>query len=503
MKNIIFKILLLCGILLPMSCSDFLDVNKDISNPQTAQSLSLLPPMFADMARGEQFDARFVGQYTQYWAAAAAGSVWDAHGFASNNDAGGEKWRSHYFGLGKNVELMYEEATQTGKTDYAGVARAIWGWSWQTSTDHHGDMIVKQIFEPGRFIFDFDPQEEAYKEAEKACNEALSLFERPGPAASVASLSRGDLVYRGDASRWVKFTNGVLARLANHISNKSTYNPRKVIELVDKSLASNADNFLVPLNGTSLTDANFYGPLRNNMAGFRQSRYIVQLLDSVLYPQRDPRRAFMLTPSLDGVYRGVPPGSGDATATAAVTSPTRVPFLWGANERPTTKGTKYVFRDDAPYPIMTYFEMQFIKAEAAFRANDRAMALDAYRKAIIAHMDYCTVPAAQRDRHMSSNAVVQNAADLTLSEIMMQKYIALWAIGSAETWVDLRRYAYNPEIYRGFARPTNLSAVNNGKLAQRVRPRFNSEYVWNFASLQRIGADKDEYHTVEMWFSLP
>lgn len=502
MKNIILKLFISAiAVFTAVGCSDFLDINEDISNPQTAQAPSLLPPMFADMARGEQFDARFVGQYVQYWASSLAGNVWDAHGFAQGNDAAGEKWRSHYYGLGKNIELMLEDAVKTDKTDYAGVAKAIRGWSWQTTTDHHGDMIVKQMFEPGRFIFDFDPQEEAYKMAEQSCNEALAFFERPGTAASVASLGRGDLVYRGDPTKWVKFTNGVLARLANHISNKSGYDPRKVIALVDKSLASNADNFLAPMAGTSTSDASFYGPLRNNLANFRQSRYIVQLLDSVIYPQRDPRRALMLTPSLDGMYRGVPPGSGDGTATAAITSPTRVPFLWGANERPLTKGAKYVFRDDASYPIMTYFEMQFIKAEAAFRANDPAMAFDAYRKAIIAHMDYCGVTAAARDKHMTSNAIVQKAEDLTLSEIMTQKYIALWAIGTAETWVDMRRYAYNPDIFKGFARPTALSVFNSGKLAQRARPRFNSENLWNFAGLQAIGADKDDYHTVDMWFA--
>lgn len=501
MKYSFFKIILSSALLLGLaSCSDFLNVNDDISNPQTADGKSLLPPMFADMARGEQFDARYVGQYVQYWVSSSAGSVWDQHGYLAGSDAIGEKWRSHYYGLGKNLDLVLDDALPKGKTDYAGAVEAIRGWSWQTTTDHHGDMIVKQIFEPGRFIFDFDSQEEAYKAAEAACNKALAYFERPGAGASVASFAQGDLVYKGDATKWVKFTNGVLARLANHISNKSSYDPKKVIALVDKSLASNADNFSVNMAGTSTTDANFYGPLRNNLGAYRQSRYIVNLLDSVLYPQRDPRRAIMLSPSLDGVYRGVPPSSGDGT----VTSPTKVPFLWGENTRPTTnKGTKYVFRDDAPYPIMTYFEMQFIKAEAALKAGDAAMALTAYKNAIRAHMDFCGVPTAARDKHLASNAVVQNAADLTISEVMMQKYIALWTIGTAETWVDMRRYKYSSDIYRGFAVPSTLSSTNNGKPAQRARPRYNSEYLWNFASLQTIGADQLDYHTYEMWFSKP
>ena len=66
----------------------------------------------------------------------------------------------------------------------------------------------------------------------------------------------------------------------------------------------------------------------------------------------------------------------------------------------------------------------------------------------------------------------------------------------------MRKYHYDNTVYETIAFP-NLFADNNSKLAYRVRPRFNSEYVWNFAALQSIGADKPDYHTVEMWFSQP
>ncbi|TMM37214.1 hypothetical protein FCS21_15915 [Colwellia ponticola] len=68
----------------------------------------------------------------------------------------------------------------------------------------------------------------------------------------------------------------------------------------------------------------------------------------------------------------------------------------------------------------------------------------------------------------------------------------------------MRKYRYdNVNIYKTMAFPTSLFVDNNGKLPYRVRPRFNSEYVWNFAALQAIGADKVDYHTIEMWFSKP
>lgn len=65
----------------------------------------------------------------------------------------------------------------------------------------------------------------------------------------------------------------------------------------------------------------------------------------------------------------------------------------------------------------------------------------------------------------------------------------------------MRRHQYSADVYTGFTLPTSLFPDNSGKPAQRVRPRYNSEYVWNLPSLQKFGADKPEYHTVEMWFS--
>ena len=92
---------------------------------------------------------------------------------------------------------------------------------------------------------------------------------------------------------------------------------------------------------------------------------------------------------------------------------------------------------------------------------------------------------------------------------MLQKYIALWGHGTEETWVDMRRYHYTDkdasgaQVYTGFTLPsaTDLFPDNGGKMAYRMRPRFNSEYVWNINELNRIGATTLEYHTKEMWFS--
>jgi hypothetical protein len=164
---------------------------------------------------------------------------------------------------------------------------------------------------------------------------------------------------------------------------------------------------------------------------------------------------------------------------------------------------------------MTYSEIQFIKAEAAFRKGDKAIAHQAYLNGISASIDFVSalgtaITTADKTAYMTSASVKQSDAMLTLRDIMLQKYLALYGYGFVETWCDLRKFHYNTGDAQGnkpyldvFAFPANFFADNGGKPAQRYRPRYNSEYLWNVEALKKIGANKNDYHTYEMWFSKP
>jgi hypothetical protein len=502
----LLKYTLLLGLLALSSCDNYLDINQDPSNPQVAEGFALLPPLFAQIAQGEQFDSRFIGKYVQNWADAAANDTWDRHGYNSGSDNGGQIWRVHYWNLGENIRLMIEDAKVKNQPEYSGAAKALFAWSWQTTTDYHGDVILKQAFEPNRYVFEYDPQEDVYAHVVKLANEALADFAAADPAKATASLSRGDLVYRGDLTKWVKFTNAVLARNLLHQSNKGTFNADKVIEYCDKSLASNADNFNVPHTaGGNSTLMNFFGPTRSNVGNFRQTDFLLSLLDGRVFGGvRDPRLPIFATMSPDSVYRGVTPTFGDPNNVN--NNVRRIPTFWGVVPNQVVPGTtpgKYIFRDGADFPVITYSEVQFMKAEAAFIKGNKALALDAYQKGIAASLDYAGVTVAARTTYLASRAVAQTADALKLSDIMLQKYLALFGHGIIETWVDLRRYQYSPQVYTGFALPIpeRLFPDNNNKPAYRVRPRFNSEYVWNRASLDKVGGNNFDYHTYEPWFA--
>ena len=59
------------GLLLASGCQDFLDVNTNPNAPQEVAANMYLSPMLHWLATGQQFDGRYIGQYTQQWVESA------------------------------------------------------------------------------------------------------------------------------------------------------------------------------------------------------------------------------------------------------------------------------------------------------------------------------------------------------------------------------------------------------------------------------------------------
>lgn len=514
MKNVAKYIAVSIATLLLTACNrdEIADVNINPSFPTVTEPIYLLPNIQASMALGIQYDARYLGKYTQNFSHTSANYIWDQYGYSANSDSGGEIWKMAYYSIGLNLTQAMAVAEKNERHDIVGLSKAIRAWTWQVATDYHSNLIKFDQAFTSRLTFDYGTQEEAYLEVARLAKEGIVDLERTDGKSEPSYTAKGDLIYGGDKAKWIKFAYGVLARNANNLSNKASYSPDKVIEYANKALSSINDDCYVKFSGIANSDTNFFGPSRNNLASFRQTDFVLRAMDGTVFTAVDPRMANVLSPSGDGVFRGNP-----LNTTAGTVAATRIPNLWGTTSsgNSSTPG-RYLFRNTADFPLMTYAEIQFIKAEAAFIKGDKTTALDAYKKGIEASIDMVNrntvvsttaptatlITAAQKATFLSSPNVVPTAANLTIKHIMMQKYVALFGFGYVETWTDLRKYHYDPLVYETLAIPT-LSADNNGKLAYRVRPRYNSEYVWNFAALQAIGADKPDYHTEEMWFSKP
>ncbi len=152
-------------------------------------------------------------------------------------------------------------------------------------------------------------------------------------------------------------------------------------------------------------------------------------------------------------------------------------------------------RPVSDFEIMTYHEACFIKAEVLFRKGDKAGALAAYKAGIKAHLDYMQkkltawkgqgfsnpdmqpMDDTKIAAYLASDAVCQNAGDLKMSDIMLQKYVAMGC--SLENWNDMRRFNYGAGnikdfgvVYPGFDRSVLFTGTDKLKGTSKDDPKY-------------------------------
>ncbi len=568
MKNKLIKIFLsvsVVSVLAITSCQKKLDDAYANPNALVVEPVETLFPSLLGSIVGSQAasgsgyglagDALLIGRYIQYWGTysttysatsytASNSSNYDAMGGTlGTSDNLGSFWAAFYFGQGLNLNRVVQWGAAQQKWDYVGGAQALRAWGWLELANQYADaLVIREAFDQSRQQFDYDPQSLGYDSCRQACFDALANLSRTDGNVSPANFAIGDAYfYNGDVNKWKKFVYGVLARSYGYLNNKSTYSADSVIKYCNLAMTTNADNATSKFSGGGFSGQNsYYGIFRGNVGPLRQGAYIANLmtgLNSAFPGVSDPRAWYMLRENPNGTIKGIVPWNGGSEISATNDKPNN---FWGNAYSSTTGAdvtSKYIFRNQADCPIMTASEMQFLLAEAAFRKGDKATALTAYTNAISLNFDmlvnnYATnmdptklITPAMKAAYLANPLVVPTSASaLTLTQIMLQKYIALYGWGVQETWTDMRRFHYNKDldpvsskpVYADFAPPvtspasgTALFANNNGKLVYRCRPRYNSEYLYNIPSLKLVGAMDGsgsqvvDYHTLECWNTKP
>lgn len=483
----------------------------------------------AGSAYGTGNDGLYIGRYVQFWGTNGSGNQYDQMGGATGaSDILGSVWAMHYFGMGENLNKMIKWGIEEEKWDYVGVGYAIRAWSWLTLTNMHGEVILTEAFRPEQLVFKYNTQQDVYDSVRSIARLAVSYLEKTGGNVSQSNLAKGDAYfYNGDVNKWKKFAYSVMARSFNHLSNKTDYKADSVLKYAALAINANTDNATVKFANTGITGtSNYYGPFRANVGALRQSQFAANLmngLNSRFSGLPDPRAFYMLRENTNGSIRGVLMNKG---ATGLVTADQPQGF-WGQVFSSATSPTsdaacRYIFKNGAPFPVLTASEVKFMVAEAYLRKGDAAAARTAYLDGVSLNIDMLTdvynadVPVPRQITPAIKTAFLANptlavpAASLSLSHIMLQKYIALYGFGPIETWVDMRRFHYidadekaGGQVYADFVPPSGIDLFinNSNKLTYRARPRFNSEYLYNVAELTRLGALALDYNTKEQWFS--
>lgn len=444
MKKIKNNIILLAlgGAALMASCDKQLDINDDPEKLKGSQvTISGLLPSAIQHTATSFWNA---GQYGNYYPQYLAGNSGQAANIDSYNPYGFDNiWESAYLRALPTLKEMIEKSEQAGVPHYAGIGKLLTALVLMQSTDIWGDVPFSEAFNPGTtWSPKYDSQEEIYNVTLKGLLDgAIADLSQPQPPLASSQVGTTDLIYKGVINKWLKAAYTARGRYYIHLSKKNIANAALAAADINNGFtnATGADD--LQLFYTSERNHPWYTNLSIATAASRYARpskYIIDLMNGTRYPGLiDPRLPILVDNGGAATYVGRSVGTQDNEQ--------------GANLANTdiTVNT-YYGKMTSPVPIITYSEAQFIKAEALFATN-KPVSYDAYLEGIRSSMQKFGVASTSITTYVNNPLISKGFAALTLSDIMMQKYIALFL--QMETWTDMRRYQYDPNIYLGLTKP--------------------------------------------------
>ena len=444
MKNLlkIGKISLLAlGLCSLTGCKDYFDLTDNPNLVQTPPLNAMLSTATHKAAFNNYRVASFNNYYTQHLASSSPGSDTDTYQITNNSTT----WDNLYYALADLHDMM-EISGESEAFHHLGVAQLLMAYQLGLVADTWGSAPYSEAFYKEPIILvPYDSQESLYQAQVDLIAQAIENLSRGEVTQSLGS--NNDLLFQGDIEKWLKFSYGLQARVLNKISKKSTYDPKAVLQATAKSLAANSDDVSMnTYDGINPWASISRGNLTNNLGGWLSANFVNQLNGST-YGIEDPRVAKITEKTIHGVYVGTRNGEGNTGAANTVRDECYISY-----NSPLTG-------DDSPIDILTYAEVKFIEAEAAFRDQNKTLAYSSFLAGVEANMDKLQVPKAQAETYI--NAVSKGANNLTLLDIFKEKFIVTYL--NSESWNDVRRFDYQ---YKNFALP--VGAVLGNEFIRRV-----------------------------------
>ncbi|WP_245584767.1 SusD/RagB family nutrient-binding outer membrane lipoprotein [Pedobacter glucosidilyticus] len=498
MKNIFKTFSILLAVFLLTSCSK-LDINVNPVNPVTSPSNLRLPAILGNMAYHNYSHARFASYHSFYLTTRLSNTRIESQ-LDYNAITRLGAWRWHYFDVGSNCRGLIETAQREGSFNYLGVAKIMLAYSYLTATDSFGDMPYSQAYSAS-FNPVYDPQQQVYAGIESLLNEGLADLEKASPSDRPMNAT-SDLIFSGDLRKWAAFAKAVKARMYLHTANFDNGYDR-LITTVDDALANFDDAiYKYPAGATREWEMNLWGPqvaspefnfadIRNVLVESMHTDFLMNYLTlneaGLTY---DPRLFKLTTPGANNRYLAARASEGLSTL-GLPTGTTMADFANLYNG--------FWTRNDSPAPFILKEELYFIKAEALFYKGNLEAAHAAYELGIETNLRRLGVSDADIAAYMTTSKVVSDPTVLKISDIMMQKYVAMYLQG--ETWVDMRRYGYSTTAYPGIYYPRNALAEWQGRWIQRLPYDRQTEYIYNPQEIARFGADARDWVFNPVWWA--
>ncbi|TDE13621.1 SusD/RagB family nutrient-binding outer membrane lipoprotein [Dyadobacter psychrotolerans] len=387
-----------------------------------------------------------------------------------------------------DVQQIIDKLPEEKKAQYVHL-RAIAGiplayYAWYTS-DVNGSIVYSEGFKaryatPALFTPKYDTQEELYNILDAELKAIVAILKTTQPVGQIA-LANNDVYFKGDVTKWIKAANSLRLRMAFRLMKR---NPAKLKAIATEVLANDAEviNAIADdwklIGGTAYFNDGNYNPSSNGDMSSAKN------LVDFMWNTKDPRTRVFYTPSFfnkrrfdaakeqgklpaemvwDGqLYRGQ---FVDPDASASTNPVTRAYYtaitvkLGGADSTgrlPSMIQNRLFLSTynngtgNTTFPVITYADMCFMRAELAVRGILGTDAEGWYYKGIDASLanydemanksklaDYVALTPAEVTTYKAQPGIKYDAAN-ALEQIIVQQYINYYK-NQNEAWAIIKR----------------------------------------------------------------
>ncbi|MGZ3912972.1 MAG: SusD/RagB family nutrient-binding outer membrane lipoprotein [Flavisolibacter sp.] len=436
-KSIWITVAVMFMLFLPSCKKDtFTRANINPNSPSTVTPANLLPVIETSLAftQGGDF-ARFTSLFTQQDVGFSR-QAQAYYNYVITSTDFDTQWGNMYTSVLGNNKDMLQKADAAGYNEYGGIGRVLMAYSLQLLVDLWGKVPYSEALQGGANTHPkYDDDKALYDTIQNLVDVAIAKLSNPDKG----GLQPGsdDMIYGGDAAKWIKFGHAIKARLFIHQSKGNAAMAAKALDEANQAFESNSDNAQFVF-GTAETFAN---PIYE----FNEQRgdidYASGTLVDKLKALNDPRLTIYATPDYSDVNgAGIGSYYGDING--------HVEFI-------------------------TYDEMLFVKAEATLRSTgDIAKAQTYYDSAITANLEKLHVAAGDITTYLAANGTLPGSVDAAIAQVSLQEWIALYQNPEAFTlWrrtgsPNLTPIAGSLGIPRRFLYPTNEYSLNGENVPQ-------------------------------------
>jgi len=505
------------------------DMNKDPNtNPDLDPNLQIATVQVLPSSDPEAwhryliYPGGFLNQWSNDW------SLVEYGGKGKKNDSFfGQLWESMYPSIIKNVVDLVERTRDNENFVNAHAAgRIMRVENFLRLTDYYGDI---PYFEAGKAYYSgvfkpaYDRQEDIYKDFFKELKEAAAQFDN-----SKESIASGDMYYGGDLDKWKRFANSLRLRIAMRLIKVDPALAKSEAEaaVADGVFTSNSDICFVlhdNIGGTGQSGGNGLANrfLNGNSSTFRLTKELVSIMEK----SRDPRILYYggsyledasrtdITPLLLAKYgkyetftmggqlfswderASVP--NNPITLTLSNGTEVEVPKLLQFMQP-----SALISNPGTPFIHMSYAEVEFLLAEAAFRGyNVGGTAASHYQAGLRAAVEQWSIFGVSPDQTALQNFLSANslAQGTELKQIATQLWILLF-LDPFETWSNYRRLDLPEEarFYNNYPAENDSEGKGPRRMQYPVSEQTSNPEGYNSA-VDRLETKTDTWNERVWW----